>query len=118
MKAVNLVIMLILILSFAPVVVSNSKAEPKYLKKEEVTKVMSEWNKALGVKCDFCHTSKPSQTYKDLAGKVADKKELSALVHQRIARAMLGDMLYINQKEGKNYTCNTCHQGKAEVKVK
>jgi len=118
MKAVNLVVTIILVLSFAPLVVSNSQAEPKYLKKEEVGKVMMEWNKALGVKCDFCHTANPKQTYKDLAGKTADKKALSALVHQRIARAMMGDMLYINQKEGKNYTCNTCHQGKAEVEIK
>ncbi len=122
MKAVNLVMMIILmffVVSFVvSVVVSNSQAEMKYLKKEAVGKVMLEWNKALGVNCDFCHTSNRSQTYKDLAGKTADPKELGALVHQRIARAMLGDMLYINQKEGKNYTCNTCHQGKAEVKIK
>ena len=118
MKAVNLVITIILIFCFVSVVVSKSQAEPKYLKKKEVGKIMMEWNKALGVKCNFCHTAKPSQTYKSLAGKTADKKALSALVHQRIARAMLGNMLYLNQKEGKNYTCNTCHQGKAEVEVK
>jgi len=106
------------ILTTVMVLANSIHAEPKYLKKEEVTKTMIEWNKALGVKCDFCHTANRSQTYKDLAGKTASKEELSALVHQRIARAMLGDMLYINQKEGKNYTCNTCHQGKAEVEVR
>ena len=98
--------------------VADTQAESKYLKKEEISKVMKEWTEALGVKCDFCHTAKPSETYKDLAGKTVSKQELSALVHQRIARAMLGDMLYINQKEGKTYTCNTCHQGKPEVGVK
>ena len=118
MKGVNLLITIVLILGFAPVVVPNSQAEPKYLKKEEVNKIMLEWNKALGVKCDFCHTSNPKETYKDLAGKTPDSKALSALVHQRIARAMLGDMIYINGKEGKNYTCNTCHQGRADVKIK
>jgi cytochrome c peroxidase len=118
MKKVNLIVVLVLLFITSAVVVSISQAEPKYVKKETVGKVMMEWNKALGVKCNFCHTSKPSQTYNDLAGKTADKKELSALVHQRIARAMLGSMLYLNQKEGKNYTCNTCHQGKAEVEVK
>lgn len=118
MKAVNLVVTIILMFCFVSIVVSNSQAEPKYLEKKEVGKVMMEWNKALGVKCDFCHTKNAKQTYKDLAGKTADKKELSALVHQRIARAMLGNMLYLNKKEGKNYTCNTCHQGKAEVEVK
>lgn len=118
MKKTGLAIFIILTLTTVIVVVNSVHAEPKYLKKEEITKTMMEWNKALGVNCDFCHTSNRSETYKDLAGKTATKEELSVLVHQRIARAMLGDMLYINQKEGKNYTCNTCHQGKAEVKVK
>lgn len=118
MKKIAFTMFVIGTLTTVMVLANSIHAEPKYLKKEEVTKTMIEWNKALGVTCDFCHTANRSQIYKDLAGKTVSKEELSTLVHQRIARAMLGDMLYINQKEGKNYTCNTCHQGKAEVKVK
>ena len=118
MKKIAFAMFVIGTLTTVMVLANSIHAEPKYLKKEEVTKTMMEWNKALGVKCDFCHTANRSQTYKDLAGKTVSKEELSALVHQRVARAMLGDMLYINQKEGKTYTCNTCHQGKAEVEMK
>jgi hypothetical protein len=119
MKMARVAVMLVLLTLISFVAsVASPHAESKYLKKEEVMKAMLEFNKALGVKCDFCHTANRSETYKDLAGKTAEKEKLSALVHQRIARAMLGDMLYINQKEGKNYTCNTCHQGKEEVEVK
>lgn len=118
MKKVSFAIFIIVALTTAMVLINIIHAEPKYLKKEEITKTMMEWNKALGVQCNFCHTANRSETYKDLAGKPVSKEELSTLVHQRIARAMLGDMLYMNQKEGKNYTCNTCHQGKAEVEVK
>ena len=118
MKKVSTVLSVVFALSAVVVFVSSTHADPKYLKKEEVTKTMMEWTKALGVKCDFCHTSNRSQTYKDLAGKTASAEELSALVHQRIARAMLGYMLDMNNKEQKNYTCNTCHQGNADVKVK
>lgn len=118
MKKVNTVVPVIFALIAVFVLADSTQADPKYLRKEEVTKTMLEWNKALGVKCDFCHTSNRTQTYKDLAGKTASAEELSALVHQRIARAMLGYMLDLNNREQKNYTCNTCHQGKADVKVK
>ncbi len=79
---------------------------------------MIQWNKALGVKCSFCHTSDRTQTVRSLAGKTVSEEELKALVHQRIARAMLGYMLYTNEKENEKYTCNTCHQGSKNVKVK
>ena len=114
------VMFIVLIFSTGVGLVNSAQAKTKYLKgnQAEIAKTMMEWNKALGVACGFCHTSDNSQNYQDLAGKTATKEQLSALVHKRIARAMLGNMLYLNQKEGKKDTCNTCHQGKAEVKVK
>ncbi len=113
------VFLMVIILTFIGAV-SYTHAKPKYLKGNgaDITKTMMEWNKALGVSCSFCHTSDNSQNYQDLAGKTVSKEQLSALVHKRIARAMLGNMLYLNQKEGKKYTCNTCHRGRAEVEVK
>ena len=92
-------------LTFAAAAVfqNAANAETKYLKgsKQEITKTMMEWNKALGVKCTFCHTKDFSQTYKSLAGKTASAEDLTALVHHRIATNMLGTILYLNQKEGK-----------------
>ncbi len=91
--------------------------EPKYLEKGVINKTMIAWNKALGVKCSYCHTSDRSETYKSLVGKTVDEKELNALVKKRIAQGMLGMMLYYNKKENANYTCNTCHQDKDEVEL-
>jgi hypothetical protein len=93
--------------------VNLSSAEPKYLEKKEVTKTMIQWNKALGVKCSYCHTSDRAESYEGLSGKTVGEKELNALVRKRVAVTMLGTMLSLNQKEGKDYTCDTCHQGKA-----
>ncbi len=120
MEKKSLVMFIILTFSAGVFFVNSAHAKTKYLKGNpaEISKIMMEWNKALGVTCSFCHTSDNSQNYQDLAGKNATKEQLSALVHKRIARAMLGNMLYLNQKEGKKTTCNTCHQGKAEVEVK
>jgi hypothetical protein len=118
MKKINLVIYAALGLFVAGYLVTTTYAKPKYLEKKEVTRIMIQWNKALGVKCSFCHTSNRTKTYETLAGKNASGKELNALVRRRIARAMLGFMSYMNENENKNYTCNTCHQGKSLPEVK
>jgi cytochrome c peroxidase len=117
MKKIGLVMVLVFSLTAIGGLVL-SHAELKYLEKQGMMKTMIEWNKALGVKCNFCHIQDKSQTYKSLAGKTVSEEELKALVHRRIARAMLGTMLYLNKTEGKNYTCNTCHQGEKEVELK
>ncbi len=48
---------------------------------------------------------------------VVSEEELKALVRQSIAKSMLATMLYLNKKENKNYTCNTCHQGRKDVEI-
>ncbi|MEM2982968.1 MAG: hypothetical protein QXH17_07370 [Candidatus Bathyarchaeia archaeon] len=93
-------------------------AETKYIEKKEIMQVMKEWNKSLGVNCQFCHTGKFSDTYEMLAGKQANEKDLRALVNKNTARTMLGLMIYLNRKENKNYTCESCHQGKTNIEVK
>jgi len=114
------VLFIVLTLAASATLFNSAYAETKYLKKEDVTKTMIEYNKALGVKCNFCHTPDNSQTLKDLVWETAevDKSQLRPLVHKQIATAMLGAMLYLNQKEGKNLTCNTCHKGSKEVELK
>lgn|GEM_PF-4911287 len=113
----KLLLVFLMVGSVSLFVLGTVEAKTKYLKKTEIEETMREFNRALGVDCNFCHVSDPSKTYKDLAGKTFDEKELTILVHQRIARAMLGDMLYYNEKEGRNLTCYSCHQGKTEVRI-
>ena len=98
--------------------IGSAQAKTKYITEENVKTTMGEFTKALGVKCDFCHTKDRSQNYQDLAGQKTDKDQLSSLVYKRIASAMMGMMLFINKQENKNLTCISCHQGRAEVEVK
>ncbi len=107
-------IFLMLTLGVMATLFSDAFAETKYVKKEDIKDTMAGFTKALGVKCDFCHIKDRRQTYESLGGEAVDKEVLITLVRQRIARSMLGSMLLLIQKEGKLYTCNTCHQGKAE----
>ncbi|NIQ38336.1 MAG: hypothetical protein GTN81_07085 [Proteobacteria bacterium] len=118
MKETGFVIFPLLTLAAVGYFAAATQAEPKYLDKKDVTKTMIEWTKALGVKCDYCHTSDRAQSFETLGGKTAGAKELQALINQRVAKAMLGNMLYVNGKMASNQTCNTCHQGKAKVAVK
>jgi hypothetical protein len=118
MKKIGIIVVSIFALTLIGGYLVLSHAKLKYLEKEGINRKMVGWNKALGVKCTFCHTKDRSETYKGLAGKTVGEEELKALVHRRIARAMLGYMLYMNEKENQNYTCNTCHQGKKDVEVK
>lgn len=117
MKKTVLLMAIVSLITAIGGIVNVTQGEPKYLEKKGINKTMIQWNKALGVKCSYCHTSDRTETYKSLAGKTATEKELKALVKRRIARAMLGMMLYTNKEENKNYTCNTCHQGKDEVEL-
>ncbi len=114
MRRIVLVVLILFTVMAIGGIADLTQGEPKYLDKKEINKTMIEWNKALGVKCSYCHASADrSQTYESLAGKTVTEKELNALVRKRISRTMLGTMLYINKNENKDYTCNTCHQGKA-----
>ncbi|MBW2307874.1 MAG: hypothetical protein JRG73_13190 [Deltaproteobacteria bacterium] len=116
-KKIGLVVLVVIFVFSIGYFVHITHAKTKYVKKEEVKELMKEWNRALGVKCSFCHTSNRSETYKSFVGKTVGEKELKALVHRRIARAMQGYMLYMNKKEKKNYTCYSCHKGNKNVKM-
>jgi hypothetical protein len=120
MKKTSFVMYAVLALAGVGYLVNATDAKPKYLEKKVVMKTMVQWNRALGVKCGFCHTSNRTQTYETLAGRNVSEKELNALVRHRVSRAMLGLTMYLNEKGSENYTCNTCHQGKSlpEIKIR
>jgi hypothetical protein len=118
MKKKGVVVSFFLLLTLFWSLFYSAQAKTKYVNLAEVKKIMDEFRDALGVKCTFCHTSERNQNYEDLVGQKVSEEQLVTLVHKRTARAMLGSMLYRNQKSGQNYTCETCHQGKVEVEVK
>lgn len=93
---------------------TNLKLLPKDIKRPELTEKMRSFNKALGVKCNFCHVGEegqPLSTY-DFA---SDKNK-----HKVITRTMMKMVQDVNtnylkslssEDEKVTITCNTCHQG-------
>ncbi|MBZ4188982.1 c-type cytochrome [Niabella beijingensis] len=94
----------------------NLKVLPQDITHERLDSIMESFNKALGVKCDFCHAKGKNTERLDFASDENPAKE--------VARNMLRMTIDIN----KNYfrtdsvihpaylntvTCNTCHKGDA-----
>ncbi|HSC37913.1 MAG TPA: c-type cytochrome [Chitinophagaceae bacterium] len=95
----------------------NLKVLPKNTTHDELGKIMHEFNRDLGVKCNFCHApSKDGSSHPDF---VSDEKP-----EKGIARSMMRMTLKINKKffETKHpligdstltITCYSCHHGEA-----
>lgn len=96
----------------------NLKVLPKNISHEELEQTMRSFNKALGVKCNFCHAKRTDNPQKlDFASDAMEEKET--------AREMLRMTMRINKKyfkSGKDdkgmqvmtVTCYTCHNGQKE----
>jgi len=96
----------------------NLKVLPKNISHDDLMKTMRFYNKALGVKCDFCHAKSADDPKKmDFASDLKEEKET--------ARDMMKLTNRINKKyfkSGKDengmqimtVTCYTCHHGEAE----
>jgi len=93
----------------------NLKILPKNITHEELDKVMHQFNKGLGVKCNFCHA--PAKDNERKLDFVSDEKPEKA-----IARSMMKLTVKINKKYfGAKHavitdstmaiTCITCHHG-------
>jgi len=95
----------------------NLKVLPKGINHDDMEKVMHHYNKALGVKCNFCHAKASDGSNKmDFA---SDEKPEKAS-----ARSMMKMTNKLNQKsfgskKGEfnqavmEVSCNTCHRGKS-----
>ena len=100
----------------------NLKILPKNITHEELDKVMHQFNKGLGVKCNFCHA--PAKDNERKLDFVSDEKPEKA-----IARSMMKLTVKINKKYfGAKHavitdttmaiTCITCHHGTPHPEVK
>lgn len=93
----------------------NLKVLPKDISDEKLDSIMQTYNKALGVKCQFCHV--PVKGFPDSLDYVSDKEPM-----KENARKMMRMVIEINSKnfyfdstkrpEYLNIvTCKTCHRG-------
>lgn len=95
----------------------NLKILPKDISDEKLDSIMQTYNKALGVKCGFCHV--PVKGFTDSLDYASDAEPM-----KENARKMMEMTIYINKtyfnfndKVRPEYlntvTCKTCHQGEA-----
>ncbi len=93
----------------------NLKILPKDISDEKLDSIMQTYNKALGVKCDFCHVK--TKGFPDSLDYASDAEPM-----KENARKMMEMTIYINKtyfyfndKVRPEYlntvTCKTCHQG-------
>lgn len=94
----------------------NLKVLPQDITHERLDSIMKSFNKALGVKCDFCHAKRKDSERLDFASDENPAKE--------VARNMLRMTIDINRNYFRTdsvihpaylntVTCITCHKGDA-----
>ena len=98
--------------------VGTAEARTQSADQQEVLMKMVQWNKDLGVTCEYCHTDDKTQTIESLEGKTAAAAELTTLLHRRGARDMDAMMQMVNKQQNASMTCQTCHQGSAKIGAK
>ncbi|MEP6756472.1 MAG: c-type cytochrome [Chthonomonadales bacterium] len=83
----------------------------KMIPADQLIPIMHNWNDALGVKCDFCHTIVNTPDGKH-GGFEKDDKKMKTVARQMLVMAM-GANKNVKAVEGK-ITCFMCHRGHAE----
>jgi cytochrome c553 len=96
----------------------NLKVLPKNISHEDLMKEMHHYNKALGVKCDFCHAkSKDDPKKMDFASDEKEEKETARdmmKLTSRINKKYFKSGKDENGRQIMTVTCYTCHHGEAE----
>ena len=97
----------------------NLRVIPRTISEERLIASMREINKALGVKCNYCHKEIPGQTTPE--GHPALDFPSDDKLQKRIARKMMLMTKGINEKlddlgDGKmeRISCITCHRGQTQ----
>lgn len=99
----------------------NIKVFPKSYSYQQVDHVMDEWARALGVRCNFCHSNNPTTNRMDYSIDGKPEKEMARkmfAMEAKINKKYFGakkDSLGLMAETG--ITCNTCHRGVAHPKV-
>jgi len=113
------VILLITLTAANPLPKRNLQVLPEDISDAQLDSIMKQYNKALGVSCNFCHTKRSD--YPDSLDYASDKDPMKTT-----ARKMMRMTIEINRKnfrtdpkkrphELNEVTCYTCHRGEAWI---
>ncbi len=88
----------------------NLKVLPKDMSRKEVNALMKEFNKALGVKCKFCHNTK------DFAADTNKHKDISRQM-MKMTQDLAKNHFAYDKAPKMAFNCYVCHQGHDEPKL-
>lgn len=97
---------------------TNIKALPKDISREDLIKLMRQYEGDLGVECEFCHAQNPTTHRNDFVSDANPLKETA-----RFMIAMTADLntKYIDEMPSRRYadpiTCGTCHRGESHPSI-
>ncbi|WP_207532541.1 c-type cytochrome [Desertivirga arenae] len=95
----------------------NLKVLPKKISHDEMDKVMHHYNKALGVKCNFCHAKASDGSNKlDFASDEKPEKQSAREMMKmtnKINLKYFGGKKEVFNHAAMEVSCNTCHNGKS-----
>jgi Photosynthetic reaction centre cytochrome C subunit len=99
-----------------PVEFKNLKVLPKNISEKTLDKVMDEFAKGLGVKCNFCHVqSKTDSTQWDMASDAIPAKNVARkmiTMSNKINKDFFGaTTIYGDENSLLEIRCETCHRG-------
>lgn len=95
----------------------NLKVLPKDISDQKLDSIMQTYNKALGVKCEFCHS--PMKNIKDSLDYASDTEPMKeeARKMMRMVIKINTENFYFDKNTRPEYLhtvhCKTCHQGEA-----
>ncbi|RYE23165.1 MAG: c-type cytochrome [Sphingobacteriaceae bacterium] len=101
----------------------NLKVFLKNISNEDLRQVMGQWSRALGVRCNFCHSASATDPKKlDFTSDAKPEKEIARQTYTMTEQI---NKKYFHIKKGENsmmvfaaVNCNTCHHGEAHPEVK
>lgn len=96
----------------------NLKVLPKDISDEKLDSIMQTYNKALGVKCEFCHVKSKVYPGTDIDFRSdAEPMKENARDMMRMTIEINTNHFYFNKNIKPEYlntiTCKTCHRGEA-----
>ncbi len=97
---------------------SNLKVLPKDMTSQQVVAIMRDWEKELGVECEYCHAKDPATGRNNFASDANPIKD-RARVMMKMTHTINAEYLtqLTDPKPEHEVNCGTCHRGMAKPAV-
>jgi hypothetical protein len=96
---------------------TNLKVLPKTLTGDQVIEIMHQYEGALGVECEYCHTRNPETKRNDFPSDTNPVKDKARLMIKMTDDLNANYLAQLTPKPEHPITCGTCHRGMSHPEV-